>query len=121
MLSSIIGNGHMHSKTWSINTKLKPHIRTSDSQTLQAHELRSLAHSISLEVHKAFYCLSYDARQKFDYIRRTIELTLLIMAFQGTQDHVVAQMNMELTVALARIDALTTQARQAAETKMGTI
>ncbi|KAI3747103.1 hypothetical protein L6452_09548 [Arctium lappa] len=38
------------------------------------------------------------------------------MAFQGTQDHVVAQMNMELTAARARIDALTTQARQAAET-----
>ncbi|KAI3758462.1 hypothetical protein L6452_06025 [Arctium lappa] len=38
------------------------------------------------------------------------------MAFQGTQDHIVAQMNMELTAARARIDALTTQARQAAET-----
>ncbi|KAI3719984.1 hypothetical protein L6452_20891 [Arctium lappa] len=38
------------------------------------------------------------------------------MSFQRTQDHVVAQMNMELTAACARIDALTAQARQAAET-----
>ncbi|KAI3770601.1 hypothetical protein L6452_01741 [Arctium lappa] len=38
------------------------------------------------------------------------------MALQGTQDHVVAQMNMELTAARARIDALIAQARQAAET-----
>ncbi|KAI3667466.1 hypothetical protein L6452_42524 [Arctium lappa] len=38
------------------------------------------------------------------------------MSFQGTQDHIVAQMNMELTVARARIDALTAQARQASET-----
>ncbi|KAI3772057.1 hypothetical protein L6452_03231 [Arctium lappa] len=39
-----------------------------------------------------------------------------IMAFQGTQDHIVGQMNMELTASHARIDALTAQARQAAET-----
>ncbi|KAI3757912.1 hypothetical protein L6452_05456 [Arctium lappa] len=52
--------------------------------------------------------LAYASYMKFKLFR--------IMAFQGTQDHVVAQMNMELTVARARIDALTTQARQAAET-----